>query len=270
MPSKLSYVICTAPRSGSELLCEHLRETRLFGSPQEYLHRHSFPVLFKSFGVTCFNDYLAKILSRPVFAVKMHGGGYFRETIADLRDVSGGNGVHRSRVDLLESLSPGLKYIWLTRRSKVRQAISFSRALQSGRWQSHVEPTAGSERAPIYSGAAINRALERIVMMESDWQEYFDEAGAAPLTLVYEDFVRDPKKMVRAVAEFLEVPFREDFVWPAIKPRMRKLAGDETEQWLERFHGERRGLLDDPLEELPAAEHNARLVREQFVLRRTA
>ncbi len=59
MQPDTSYFICGTPRSGSFLLCEALKNTRLAGMPEEYFWRGDVPAWRERWGVSTYAEYVA-------------------------------------------------------------------------------------------------------------------------------------------------------------------------------------------------------------------
>ena len=64
----------------------------------------------------------------------------------------------------LDRVFPDLRYVHLTRRNKVRQAVSHWLAIQSGRWSSL---DAIANAAPAYDFAAIDHLVSEIIFSRS-------------------------------------------------------------------------------------------------------
>src|SRR5437870_4346527 len=100
---RLAYVMCATPRSGSNWLCELLRATGVAGRPDEYLW---------------YGDYsLQRILDEGTGEDGVFGCKLMWDQIDGAQE-------------LLNAL-PGVRYLWLRRTDKVRQGISYYRALET-------------------------------------------------------------------------------------------------------------------------------------------
>ena len=241
-----SYIVCTLPRSGSWLLSESLEDTGLAGSPREWFNEVTEDEKFRDWGISSYADYLPRMLdlgSTPngVFGVKCHWY-QFAQMPAKLGRVPGCAGLETP--ELLAELFPGLRYVWLTRRDKARQAVSLYRARRTGQWwqiagyqpfsPAPASTESGSPAAPPFEldFAAIER-LERIaVEQEAKWREHFDRAGVEPLVVAYEDLVEAFDPQVRRVLSFLDVEIPEGL---CIETRLRRQADALSEEWVERY-----------------------------------
>jgi trehalose 2-sulfotransferase len=140
-----SYVVCALPRSGSSLLCELLFGTGLAGAPAEYFDVALMRRLRERWGADGFDSYLDELLARRtgpngVFGFKAH---FFQ--IAEAFPERG-----------VEKVFPALQYVYITRGDRLRQAISWSRALQTGKWASD-HPARDAE--PTYRRDQIDRLI---------------------------------------------------------------------------------------------------------------
>ena len=128
-----SYLICATPRSGSFLLCEALINTGIAGNPGEYFWQGDEPTWAERWNVSSYAGYLAKAIEQGttpngVFGAKMMWG-YFDDFIGKVRHIAPYAEAPLPR--LLPMVFSNLHYIWITRRDKVRQAVSHWKALQT-------------------------------------------------------------------------------------------------------------------------------------------
>jgi LPS sulfotransferase NodH len=134
--------------------------------------------------------------------------------------------------DVLAATFPNLRYVWLTRRDKVRQGISFYRALETKLWRSSDLPTEVMVDPPFDF-----RAIDRLVQLSKDeddaWRGYFLHHGIQALVIAYEDLAQDPGREARRVLAFLDLPVA------SVRPgqwRHSRQADSVTDEWVERYH----------------------------------
>jgi LPS sulfotransferase NodH len=201
-PAHTSYLICSTPRTGSSLLCDALAGTGVAGRPEEYFQfraRTGFPrrpqeyfegagdpEIFDILGPRTrvedvearydpsrferYEQYLAWAVeagttSNGVFGAKVMWG-YFNGFVTGLRWALPG----RQRLpvpELVQSVFPNLTYITVSRRDKVRQAVSLWRALQTWSWSSDQNPARAAGDHLTYSHAAIAHLIKDIEDHES-------------------------------------------------------------------------------------------------------
>jgi LPS sulfotransferase NodH len=85
-----------------------------------------------------------------------------------------------------------------------------------------------------YSFEAIHHLYSECSMREAGIQEFFSEGNILPFTIVYEDFIQEYEKTVRAVLGFLEL----DPAAPIQPPSLASTADAVSEEWVQRFREE--------------------------------
>lgn len=175
------YIICFVNRSGSSHLCSLLAHAGL-GVPQEYYLPTEFSARRVHWNVEDPDpaNYLSSIAQKQgdVAGVKINWNHFqllLQETDINKHD---------------------LRYIYLTRRDKIKQAISWVKAMQTGSWSCHSKPL----HIPIYDSAAIDAQYNMILDQEFKWTQWL--ANKNHLKLEYEDITVDTVNMI---ADFLGV-----------------------------------------------------------------
>ena len=238
--ARLSYFISTSPRTGGFLLAEALESTRIAGRPREYFDRVFQRNWCENLAVASNAEYLEMALAagtspNGVFGAKVLWH-QFEHLLVKLRLIQG-NGL--SDLDLLHRTFPELRYVFLTRRDKIRQAVSYDRAIRSGVWWSisanayHQTPTPGLVPAPPFAFEKIDEWLTHLIEFESNWRRHFKRIGVEPFEVAYEDLTASYESTVRAILRYLDLPFavgRE-----IAPPRLRKQADEVTEEWVRRY-----------------------------------
>ena len=121
------------------------------------------------------------------------------------------------------------KYIWMRRRNRVQQAVSWAIADQTGVWIQKMgeKPRLGAR--PRFDFDVIDDLYNLIVAYEAGWANYFRENHIEPLILFYEDVVASTRDAARHILEFLGVPFAHDF--EIAPPTVQKQATQLSEEW---------------------------------------
>src|SRR2546422_2860898 len=216
----VAFIVCALPRSGSSLLCELLCDTALAGAPTEFFDPELMAKFRESWAVRTFDEYLQALISRKtspngVFGLKAH----YWQLVNAFHDADVGEAF------------PNLHYVYIRREDRVRQAVSYARALQTGQWAS--EHTVLGSEYPVFKRDQIDRLLARIRDQEQMWESFFERNGAVPLRLVYEDLVESPEEAVLAVMDFLGVKPPQPF---SLKPpTLKKQADLLSERWVQRY-----------------------------------
>lgn len=123
---------------------------------------------------------------------------------------------HRAHLDarLAESLEgygsiddalPGHKWLQLSRRDTIAQAISWHVAEQRQQW--HVAAGAGGKHADNvpYEFLSILSKLVIIGAGEANWDAYFQWRGIRPFRICYESLVAEPRSQIGDILRFLGV-----------------------------------------------------------------
>lgn len=135
---------------------------------------------------------------------------------------------------LLQEQFANLRYVWLTRRNKARQAISYYRASVTGQWWD----IPGVETGSLPSSFAefdlhqIRHFEDMLLNHEAKWQKYFEENDIDPLVLIYEEWAHDHMIAVREVFSELGISYPELM---DIRPRLLRQSDELTERWLDRY-----------------------------------
>ena len=261
-----AYVVCATPRSGSTLLCELLKSTGVAGRPEEFFeaclatglpaHPGDYldglpptgtgiradmtpppaPEYSSLIGLENYREHLERTFRlgtsrNGVFAAKL-----MWRHLPDLQALASqlpeyaGLELH----DLLTKLLKDPRYVWVTRRDKVRQAVSLWRALQTRTWRVQHPREEQSTASLRYSFDGVEHLVRSLTAEDRAWSEHF-EAHAIPVaTVVYEDDLeRDQTAVVTAVLR--HVGIGGPVGWRAPVPMYRQ-ADELNEEWVAAYH----------------------------------
>jgi len=237
-PIRLSYLICTTPRSGSNFLCEVLSSTGVAGRPDEYFWNP--PAGHAKWGVPEWSAYVEQIrragtTPNGIFGIKLMWS-YFGEVVGRL--VTLPEAPEGSPPEILEAVFPQMRYVWLTRRDKVRQAISWFRAVRTERWRS-METGVMNDEAVAFDFEPIDGLTKLAAADDQSWQAFFAQYGIEPLTIVYEEWEHDPLRACRQILDLLGVSAPERDAPPAW--RHQRQSDGLTEEWVRRYHALKAG-----------------------------
>ena len=162
---------------------------------------------------------------------------HFGELIETLRTLPRCEGQSLSRAEVWARAFSD-KHIFLTRRNKVRLAVSWWKAIKSGEWhRENGQPPRARDVTDAYDFNAINRLFNECSMREAGLQAFYSEANITPLTIVYEDFVADYAATVERVLAYLGLERPATRALP--EPFYAPLADEVSEAWVQRFREER-------------------------------
>lgn len=235
MHPQLSYLICATHRTGSTLLCELLKSTGLAGQPEEFFWSGYEQIWMTRWGTASYAEYLLETLRRTttpngVFGAKIMWA-YLDDFLERVRQIPAYADLPAA--ELLSGLFPNLSYICITRRDKVRQAVSLWKAVQTEVWQKSIDGSPLPLKRAVYDFHAIDYWLEVILWQEASWQEFFAALGISPLTIVYEDFIDSYESTTTDILWYLGIAGPGEF--SLAPPSLHQQADKQSEEWVERF-----------------------------------
>jgi LPS sulfotransferase NodH len=159
--------------------------------------------------------------------------GYFNDFLELMRGIPRFGGMGDG--SLLSTAFPGLRYVFISRSDKVRQAVSLWRALQTWVWRKEAGAAEDGqpERPAVYSYDAIDHLLEQLRRHEDGWRGWFFRIGEQPLQIYYEEIATETERTVRRVLSELGVEPPPDFTLPA-HPSSRQ-SDEISEIWVQTY-----------------------------------
>jgi LPS sulfotransferase NodH len=259
----ISYIICTTPRSGSNLLSEALRLTGRAGRPQEYF-LYWYASIHEPDGLSSetikpwllpTGAYVRKVIRQGttpngVFGVKVMQG-YFDLIVDRLKTLPEFKKLRAPEV--LESIFPNLHYIRVVRKDKIRQAVSLAKAVQSGKWydmkgqEQEAQETSSSPSTVdwidfrpkaranrlVYDFNQIATCYRRLQKWEKAWDTYFRKARIKPYRVIYEQFIQSYEQTTQDILGYLKVPLPE--AWTCQDRHLKRQSDGINEEWTQRF-----------------------------------
>jgi len=236
------YVVCAIPRSGSNLLTDGLHATRRAGRPKQFFLRKSESDFAAAHNLDLsagFAAYVQDIIaatatSNEVFGFKLMSW-YLDDFLDRLRGAGAFGHAGTTDLDLLRNAFPGLKFVHVSRRHKLRQALSKARAHQTGLWK--VQEGKAVQREPQFDAELIEQCLQESEEQEKLWERFFQRIGIDPLRVEYENLCEDYAATIRRVLDFLQISLtRRAQIGP---PATVRQADDISRAWEKRFLAER-------------------------------
>jgi trehalose 2-sulfotransferase len=237
MKPTLSYTIWFTQRTGSTLLCKALEKTQVAGIPAEWLYTWFGEQHVDNPAELQRRLWQSGTTPNGVFGLKhSFHEPHFTKLIETFRHFPGSLAEERNRVRIWEHALPNHRHIFMTRRNKVRLAVSWWKAIQSQEWHRLTgAPRKSADLSDAYSFDAIHHLFRECSMREAGIQEFFSEGNIIPLTIVYEDFIRDYEKVVREMMQFLGLDTTNLAIAP---PSLVPTADEISEEWVQRFREE--------------------------------
>ena len=239
-----SLLVCATPRSGSTLLCALLDGTGVAGRPQEFFERlaHSgLPRQPREYFERVEDPKLLELLA-PTDPGTPDPGDPIPQALAEGTTA---NGVFAAKLmwthllDLAERLGrpadaallrerfPDPRYVHVTRRDKIAQAVSLWRAVQTRAWRAGEVTDNGNA---VYHAGAIGYLAGQLSDHDDAWRRWFSANRIEPLTVVYEELAADTSGITSEVLDHLGVGPAE-----IPEPPLRRQGDDRSARWVERY-----------------------------------
>jgi trehalose 2-sulfotransferase len=232
----ISYIIASVQRSGTHLLGSILRSTGVAGRPGEHFFCKRTETWEERWGSPSRAAYVERMLRQGSTPNGVFGfvamWTYFERIIDMLHQIPAYQRLDRSQV--LNAVFNQPKYIWMRRRNRLQQAVSWAIASQTKVWSKKPgDAMRQSQQTLQFDFKLIDQRYNQIVAEEEDWENYFRKEEISPLVLFYEDVAASNRDAAQHVLEYLGVPFPSglDLATPAVE----KQATEMSEQWAARY-----------------------------------
>ncbi|MBT8155423.1 Stf0 sulfotransferase family protein [Epibacterium ulvae] len=246
MPRYQSYFICTAPRSGSTLLCKMLSETGIAGHPKSYFHRPSRSAWAQYLNLpetpeVSDQEQLTRLfatarerakngISIAGFRLQRHSFNYFIDQLALCCPE------HRTTAERIQHLFGRTLFVHLTRRDKLAQSVSYIKAEQTGLWHRHADGRELERLAPPaqprFDRTAIARQIDTMESYDRDWLAWFRAEEISPHAIQYDDLSVAPQD---ALGDLLDKLGLDPRAAQTVQPPVARLADDVNQDWIARF-----------------------------------
>jgi LPS sulfotransferase NodH len=257
-----TYIICTNPRSGSWLLSDGLASTSLAGNPHEWFNlfeeqeQRAHWRMDHATDLT-YSAYLQQVRVKSttrngISGIKLHYQQFaaLRKKLAVL-----GNSRTEATSKLMSRAFPNVRYLWLIRSDKARQAISYRIADKTNQWWAiegvkRNDPTKSSGEVE-FDAHAIASLEQALTGNDAKWQSYFQDNKIVPFVVHYEDLVSDYRGTIASVLKWLGIPNTDAI--HILPSRLKRQSNARNEDWLARYtefksEGGHLGLPSTPVE----------------------
>ncbi len=262
-PPSLSCVICSMPRSGSHLLGCALEDTGLAGHPQEYFGGRHEVRYAEEFGFSpryTLSSYLKRLAAESMTPNDAWGTQVHLFDFMDLIGRAGEEfGATLSERELLEICFPNPRCIFIRRADRVRQAISWMRAADSGQWQrQRGEPVSERMAQLDIDLDEVDGWVQVFGEQETKWREFFARNNLPYYELSYENLVSDYQLTVAGALDFLGLMPPDGLRLPP--PRLEKQSDALTERAVASY----RNRVRQPPASQPEKHEQRRTPAEEF------
>lgn len=236
-----ALIICATPRSGTTLLCDLLAEAGVTGRPDSFYRRQSISDFAAELGVADGPDferrYLAAITAEgrgdsDLFSMRVMWPSLHEmtEKLATLYPLE------TSDAGRISAAFGTPLHLHIEREDKVAQAISRSKAEQSGLWHraadGGIREQIGPYQEPAYDANRLRASIAETTAHQAQWRQWFAGQAITPMELTYEELSADP---AAAVARLLTALDRDPEIASRIAPRTARLADAQSREWAVRF-----------------------------------
>lgn len=221
-----TYIIAMTPRSGSSYLCDVMKASKRFGTPDEVLNVNFIPNILAHIPGRTADEYM-----RNIFRVRKTPNGIsglkaswfqfnnFVQGMADAKQVQ------------------KQKFVYLTRRDLAAQAISLYKATASDVF--HTNKQHGAEALQKldeleYDYKKIEQWLHHIATQEAGWRKYFSQHAIVPLAISHEEVDADVLGVMKRIAPFVGVD-PNNVKLPETASVFTKVSDSRNAEWAERF-----------------------------------
>jgi LPS sulfotransferase NodH len=234
-----SLIVAATQRSGSTLFCRDLELSAAIGTPREWLQHSDLEERIRAYGLkpgTPYAEVIREIVKREtnhrgLFAMKIMWDtldAFFDIMRKDHPDETG-----PTKLDTFRRLFPNPRFVFINRRDKLRQAVSFVKSLQSGAWVSREGKRPASSGILRFDYIAVREAVEKFEKEESLWREFFEQHTIPFAEFAYEDFVQDRSGSIKKALSLIgERPGNRE---TPLKNEIRRMSDDINRQWRQAF-----------------------------------
>jgi LPS sulfotransferase NodH len=229
-----TYLLASVPRAGSTHLSHLLWRTACLGAPLEYLnYEPEGPYGFAANSAQLQRDLWVSVLRRRCSPNGVFGLKAFPQQLEMLQ--------RRNPSLLSEVLALILprngprRVIYLRRRDRLAQTVSYARASISGIWRQDQEDI--DAQGPEYSEPALEAAERGIVLQESVWEKMFEDLRIDPLNLWHEDILQNPAAAAQQAADYLGVTIDPNATIDV--PAVSKQSPGDAAEWVQRYSKDR-------------------------------
>jgi LPS sulfotransferase NodH len=255
-PPTRSYCVWFSQRVGSTLLTRALEDTGIAGRPHEWLNFARTAGMLAAYGASDALALREELWRRATTDNGTLGVKYGMTERLHQELTSLFAGVLPGTADpdgrrAWQAFFPDCQHVFMTRRNKIRLAVSWWRAIKTEEWhRPHRSATAAGDPArkppptdlrDLYSYDALDHLFAEASLREAAMQEQFSRWNIVPHTIVYEDFIASYEPTVRSVLDYLQIPDRQHIAIPAAA--FDPLADEVSESWSQRFYRERMARL---------------------------
>lgn len=226
----LTYLLASVPRAGSTFLSHLLWRTGCLGAPLEYLNfEPAGPYGFAANSPSLQQELWRSVLRRRCSPNGVFGLKAFPPQLEQLKRRN-----PRLLDEVLATVLPRgepRQIVYLRRRDRIAQTVSYARASLTGVWRKDQESMA--PRPIEYSDEALEAAERGIEFQEAVWEQMFSELAIEPLAIWHEDVLAGGAAAAQRIADYLGVTIDPEAAVEV--PTIEKQSQGDSRAWAERL-----------------------------------
>jgi len=218
-PSR-SYVICCVQRTGSWLLAHTLAGTGYAGWPSDYFDEEERKTRSREWGLPsgALAPYIQAVRDHATTPNGVLGSKLMWNDFDWLRSSISPPAGTDAGLEFMRMAFGDPQFVWLRRRDKVRQGISWWRASVTGQWGLRPDQEAGQPAPDVERILPLVRFAQQC---EDGWRQWFASTGIQPCEVVYEDLARDRLTVANRVLGCLRLPLLDAGHLPPLRYRQQ-------------------------------------------------
>ena len=225
-----TWLLASVPRAGSTYFSHVLWRTGCLGAPLEYLNFEPAG----PYGFAAKSPEMQQQLWRSVLRRRCSPNGVFGLKVFPIQLEQLNHDNPKLLEEVLSVMLPKAgerRVVYLRRRDRIAQVVSYARASLSGVWRKEQERDGA---APVdYSEEALESAERGIAFQEEVWARMFSDLRIEPLELWHEDVLADPAAAAQQVADYVGVLI--DPTSAVEVPEIFKQSEGDAAEWINRY-----------------------------------
>ena len=228
-PVRNRYAILSSPRSGSTLLSRMLFKTGMAGDPLEYLNPYLLKLERTRTGMNnlTYADFVKDMERR-----RTSENGMFGMQIHYSHFISAFPG-NKLTVPMANFIRGFDKLIWVRRRDRMRQAVSFAIAQKTGAWSSEERKVVNIRNAAEVHPIDCLKALNIVCRNDYDWETLIDTLKLDVHVVWFEDLTQNYHEQSANVVRYLGL---DSVVTSIPAPPIQRQSSDLNEQVLDQLY----------------------------------